>query len=193
MGLSNYARSGQGSSNVSKSKKARAGNIEKAYKGGKPFPGAATPFGGGDGDDEGTPVEETATEMKSMGAYARAGQMVLKVAPMNQPRVASNIPGSDSQGVPAATRDEMGAFARRGNLDNKPKVVAAQTGLGTQGPAVASSLARMGGQIGLAPGQFGVWAHPKDPTTAPARSESKQVTSQAGKPGSLPKPAKPVY
>jgi hypothetical protein len=190
MGLGKYARSGQGSANVSKSKKAREGTIEK---GGKPFPGAATPFGAkDDGDnDEATPAEET--EMKSLGDYARSGNVVLKVAPMNQPRVASNIPGSDSQGVPAATRDEMGAFARRGNLDNKPKVVAAQTGLGTQGPAVASSLARMGGQIGLAPGQFGVWAHPTDPTTAPARSESSQVTSQAGKPGSLPKPAKPVY
>ena len=188
MGLSNYARSGQGSANVSKSEKARKGTIEK----GKAFPGAATPFGGGDGDDEATPVEETATESKSLGSYARTG-MVLKVAPMNQPRVASNIPSSDTQGVPDATRDQMGAFARRGNLDAKPKVVAAQTGLGTQGPAVRSSLARMGGQIGLAPGQFGVWAHPQDPTTAPARSESKQVTSQAGKPGSLPTPAKPVY
>jgi hypothetical protein len=188
MGLGNYARSGQGSANVSKSKKAREGTIEK---GGKPFPGAATPFGA-NSDDEGTPAEETATEMKSLGSYARTG-MVLKVAPMNQPRVASNIPSSDTQGVPDATRDQMGAFARRGNLDNKPKVVAAQTGLGTQGPAVRSSLARMGGQIGLAPGQFGVWAHPQDPTTAPVRSESKQVTSQAGKPGSLPTPAKPVY
>ena len=188
MGLGNYARSGQGSANVSKSKKAREGTIEK---GGKAFPGAATPFGA-ESDDEATPVEETATEAKSMGGYARSG-MIFKVAPLNQARVASNIPGSDAQGVPAATRDHMGDFARRGNLDAQPKVVAAQTGLGTQGPAVASSLARMGGQIGLAPGQFGVWAHPQDPTTAPARSESKQVTSQAGKPGSFPKPAKPVY
>lgn len=187
MGLGNYARTGQDSANVSKSKKARKGTIEK----GKAFPGAATPFGA-DSDDEATPAEETATEMKTLGSYARTG-MVLKVAPMNQPRVASNIPSSDTQGVPDATRDQMGSFARRGNLDAKPKVVAAQTGLGTQGPAVRSSLARMGGQIGLAPGQFGVWAHPLDPTSAPARSESSQVTSQAGKPGSFPPPAKPVY
>ncbi len=73
-------------------------------------------------------------------------------------------------------------------MDATPKVVAAQTGLGQQGPAIRSSLARMGGQIGLAPNQFGVWAHPMDPTDAPLRSESSQYQGDKA-----PAPAPPVY
>lgn len=226
-GLAGYARGGQGHGNVSKSKKARSGNIEKAKKGGADPKGAPfdadevleTPDGGkidrgpnpqmgkalappagaeggvtpfGHEPSETTPSESPTPE-KSLAARARSGIVLKQVAPDQQPNVSSNIPGSDSQGVPAATRDELGALARRGNLDLTPQVVGAQTGLGTHGPAVRSSLARMGGQVGLAPGQFGVWAHPKDPTSAPLRTESRQVTSKPGQPGSFAEPAPPVY
>lgn len=152
--------------------------------------GGVTPFGHEAGE---TTPGETPTPEKSLAARARRGIVLKAIAPDTQPSVSSNIPGSDAQGVPSATRDEMGALARRGNVDMTPQVVGAQTGLGTHGPAVRASLARMGGQVGLAPGQFGVWAHPKDPTSAPLRSESRQVTSKPGKPGSMPEPAKPVY
>jgi hypothetical protein len=185
-GLAGYARGGQGSGNVSKAQKAR-GTVEKA---GKPFPEAATPFGE-EGEEGATTPNEPTT--KSLAVHARAGIVLKQIAPDKQPSVPSNIPGSDSQGVPGAERDEMGALARSGNVDQAPKVVAAQTGLGSHGPAIRSSLARMGGQIGLSPGQFGAWAHPMDPTEAPLRSPSSQVTSNASKPGSGPEPAPPVY
>lgn len=159
MGLANHARSGQGGGNVSKSDKARG--IEK----GKPFPGAATPIGSS--SDSETPNESSSdsetTTKKSMAEHARSGNVIAKqFETMKQPSVESNIPGAGPQGVPPAEADEMGAFARQGNANAIPKVVAAQTGEGTVGPAVASSLARMGGQIGLSPGQIGVWAHPKE-------------------------------
>lgn len=171
-GLAGYARGGQGGG-VSKSQKAREGTVQKA---GKPFPGAKTPFGGDSGDSSGseddsspkTPMTEeaTATPAKSMAEHARSGNVVTEkmvVAPEAQPSVPSNIPGAGAQGVPPAEADELGAFARRGNADMIPTVVNAQTGLATHGPAVVASLARMGGQVQLAPGQFGVWAHPRDP------------------------------
>lgn len=227
-GKAGYARSGQGSGNVSKAKKAREGNLEKVKPGGEadfketPFDaeevlntpeggtlsrgpnpqahkglapaagaeGGVTPFGH---EPTETTPGETPTPEKSLASHARGGIVLKQVAPDKQPGVSSNIPGSATQGVPDATQDEMGALARRGNVDLTPQVVGAQTGLGTHGPAVRSSLARMGGQVGLAPGQFGVWAHPKDPTSAPLRSESRQVTSKPGKPGSFADPAKPVY
>lgn len=229
-GLAGYARGGQGSSNVSKAKKAREGNLEKVKPGGNadfgdapldaeevlntpeggtldrgPNPqakankalapaagseGGVTPFGSEPSD---TTPGESPTPEKSIAAHARRGIVLKAISPDAQPNVSSNIPGSDAQGVPAATRDELGALARRGNVDMTPQVVGAQTGLGTHGPAIRSSLARMGGQVGLAPGQFGVWAHPKDPTSAPLRTESKQVTSKPGKPGSFADPAPPVY
>lgn len=130
----------------------------------------------------------------SLGNYARSGGG--KVSKSQRARegdihkaVGSNIPGAGPQGVPPAERDKMGQFARTGNVQMIPRVVAAQTGLGTQGPKVVATLARMGGQVALAPGQFGVWAHPKDPTP----KASDQVTSDSKKPGSLPPPAPPVY
>jgi len=125
----------------------------------------------------------------SKAQRAREGDVQKQYTPTGQPKVPSNIPGSGPQGVPPASRDKMGEFARTGNVQLIPRVVAAQTGLGTQGPKVVSSLARMGGQVRLAPGQFGVWAHPQDPTP----KASDQVTSDSKKPGSLPPPAPPVY
>jgi hypothetical protein len=67
-------------------------------------------------------------------------------------------------GVPPAEADQMGTFARSGNAAMIPTVVAAQTGLTQFGPAVVSSVARTGGQVRLAPGQFKAWANPQDPT-----------------------------
>jgi len=132
--------------------------------------------------------------MSGLGSHARSGGG--KVSKAQRARegdinkaVASNIPGSGPQGVPPAERDKMGQYARTGNAQLTPKIVAAQTGLGTQGPKVVASLARMGGQVALAPGQFGAWAHPQDPTP----KASDQVTSDSKKPGSLPPPAPPVY
>jgi len=126
----------------------------------------------------------------SKAQRAREGDVQKQLpATESQPRVPSNIPGSGPQGVPPASRDKMALFARTGNAQLIPRAVAAQTGLGTQGPKIVSSLARMGGQVNLAPGQFGVWAHPQDPTP----KASDQVTSDSKKPGSLPPPAPPVY
>jgi hypothetical protein len=123
-----------------------------------------------------------------MADYARSGQVSKQAEgalfePSPQPRVASDIPGAGPQGVPPAERDELGAFARRGNADMIPQAVAMQTGLASHGPAVAASVARMGGQVRLAPGQFGAWAHPLDP--AP-KATSDQAPFN-------PPPAKPVY
>jgi len=128
----------------------------------------------------------------SKASRARQGDISKQFEPSGQPSVSSNIPGAGPQGVPPATVDQMGAFARRGNMEMIPQVVNAQTGLATHGPAIVSSLARMGGQVRLAPGQFRAWAHPMDPSDAYAKPSS-QVTSQPGKPGSLPPPAPPVY
>jgi len=159
-------------------------------------PGGPTPFG--DGPEETTPGESPTPETKSLAAHARSGIVLKQVSPKldmkpDQPRVASDIPGAGPQGVPPAEADELAAFARRGNLDMKPQAVSAQTGLSSHGPAVRASLARMGGQVRLAPGQFGVWAHPMDPTEKPLRSPSSQVSRNPDKPGSMPEPATPVY
>lgn len=183
-GLGSYARSGQGGGNVSKSQKARG--IQKAHEGGKPWENgdeatdAATDETTTPMTDESAPV----TEAKSLADHARSGNVVVDkmvVAPSGQPSVSSNIPGAGPQGVPPAEADEMGAFARRGNAEMIPTVVSAQTGLATHGPKVVSSVARMGGQVRLAPGQFGAWANPKD--AAPA------TQTQYGS----PPPAPPVY
>lgn len=128
----------------------------------------------------------------SKALHAREGTISKQFEPEKQPRVPSNIPGAGPQGVPPATVDQMGAFARSGNVALIPTIVNAQTGLATHGPALASSLARMGGQVRLAPGQFRAWAHPQDPSDTYGKV-SDQVTSQKGKPGSLPPPASPVY
>jgi hypothetical protein len=82
------------------------------------------------------------------------------VKPAAQPSVPSNIPGAAAQGVPPAEADRMGEFSRGGNYGLINTVLAAQTGMTAYGPAVVSSVARSGGQIGVAPGQFGAWAHP---------------------------------
>lgn len=151
MSLAGHARSGQGGSNVSKSEVAR-GLVEKGKK--PPFT-----------SDEETSTEESTTASKSAVERARTGdisKMVVKPAP--QPSVASNIPGAGPQGVPPAEADGMGAFARNGNANMIPTAVAAQTGLATLGPKVVGSVARMGGQVKLAPGQIRAWAHPTDMT-----------------------------
>jgi hypothetical protein len=128
----------------------------------------------------------------SKSGRARTGDVEKQIVPTPQPRVPSNIPGAGVQGVPPAEADELGAFARRGNVEMQPRIVSAQTGLATHGPAVMSSLARMGGQVKLAPGQFGAWAHPRDPVDVYGKP-SDQVTSDPNRPGSLPPPAAPVY
>jgi hypothetical protein len=100
----------------------------------------------------------------SKASRAREGDITKAVTeldkPSLQPKVPSNIPGSGVQGVPNA-----------------------QTGLASQGPAIASSVARMGGQVRLAPGQFRAWAHPRD---------AKQLAKPSDQTKSPP-PAKPVY
>lgn len=128
----------------------------------------------------------------SKASRAREGDIQKQFTPTGQPRVSSDIPGAGPQGVPPAEADEMAAFARRGNVELIPTVVSVQTGLASHGPALASSLARMGGQVRLAPGQFRAWAQPRDPSETYGKV-SEQVTSQPGKPGSLPPPAPPVY
>lgn len=179
--LGSYARSGQGGGNVSKSKKARG--LEKA-NGGKPWEnGEEAPMTDGSAPET-TPetASESAPESKSLADVARSGNVVMEkmVLPSTgQPSVPSNIPGAGPQGVPPAEADEMGAFARRGNADLIPTVVAAQTGLASHGPKVVSSVARMGGQVRLAPGQFRAWANPKDAAPSPG--------GQYGTPAPAPK------
>ena len=96
---------------------------------------------------------------------ARSGDVQkMVVTPVPQPAVPSNIPGAAAQGVPPAEADQMSVFARSGNAALIPTVVAAQMGLTQYGPVVVSSVARSGGQVRLAPGQFRAWANPKDPT-----------------------------
>ncbi len=183
--MGSYARSGQGSAGVSKSVKARGGSaVEKSSK-----PEWRS-------DDEKAMAAssastmmsepETTTRQESLSVVERArhgdvsvDKMVVK--PTAQPSVPSNIPGAGPQGVPPAEADQMGAFARRGNADMTQTAVNAQTGLATIGPKVASSVARMGGQVRLAPGQIRAWAHPADP--------APQASSQVAP---VP-PAPPVY
>ncbi|HUU60682.1 MAG TPA: hypothetical protein VMZ50_14170 [Phycisphaerae bacterium] len=169
MGKASYARSGQaGGGNISKARKAR-GDVEK----GKPFEGAATPFGGegGDEDDVTTPGEPV-TKSSAAVLRARGGDLDVEKA--------GGVP--DAIGGPS-----MGAFARGGNAGQQNRAVSVQTGLGSIGPSVAAAVARGGGQVQLAPGQIGVWAHPKDPTSAPLRKPSTQYGD------GNPEPAKPVY
>jgi|GEM_PF-3501384 len=123
----------------------------------------------------------------SKASRAREGDITKTVTdldkPSPQPKVPSNIPGSGVQGVPPASADKMGEFARTGNANLIPTIVNAQTGLATHGPAIVSSVARMGGQVKLAPGQFRAWAHPRD---------AKALTKPSDQTNSPP-PAKPVY
>jgi hypothetical protein len=81
-----------------------------------------------------------------------------------QPSVPSNIPGAGNQGVPPASADHLGEFSRKGNSEMQPTIVSAALGQATYGPKVVGSVAREGGQIKLAPGQFRAWSHPIDPT-----------------------------
>lgn len=120
----------------------------------------------------------------SKASRAREGDITKQLDAVSpQPKVPSNIPGSGVQGVPPASADKMGEFARTGNATMIPKIVNAQTGLASQGPAIASSVARMGGQVRLAPGQFRAWAHPRD---------AKQLAKPSDQTKSPPS-AKPVY
>jgi hypothetical protein len=119
----------------------------------------------------------------SKALRAREGDITKQFEPDKQPRVPSNIPGSGPQGVPPATADKMAEFARTGNMNLIPTIVNVQTGLATHGPAIVSSLARMGGQVRLAPGQFRVWAHPQD---------AKDLTKPSDQTQSPP-PAKSIY
>jgi len=93
-------------------------------------------------------------------AHARGEINKMVVKPEQQPAVPSNIPGAASQGVPPAEADRMGEFSRQGNYSMIRTVIAAQTGQTAYGPPVVSSIARSGGQVRVAPGQFGVWARP---------------------------------
>jgi len=77
-----------------------------------------------------------------------------------QPSVPANgIPAADSQGVPSAeTGPSMAAFTREGNQELVPTIIASARGQKTYGPKTVSSVARTGGQVRVAPGQFGAWA-----------------------------------
>lgn len=177
MGKANYARSGQAGGNVSKARKARGeAAVEKVNTNeDKPFEDAATPFGGAGDEGDVTTPGETATPMtKSSEAVlrARGGDVAVEKA--------GGVP--DAIGGPS-----MGAFARGGNAGQQKTAVSVQTGLGSIGPSVAAAVARGGGQVQLAPGQIGVWAQPKDPTSEPLRKPSKQYGE------GNPEPAKPVY
>ncbi len=178
MGKASYARSGQtGGGNVSKARKARGeAAVEKVNTNeDKPFEGAATPFGH---DEEGcedvTTPGEPVTKSSPSAAVLRARGGDLDV------EKAGGVP--DAIGGPS-----MGAFARGGNLGQQKTAVSVQTGLGGIGPKVAAAVARGGGQVQLAPGQIGVWAQPKDPTSDPLRKPSEQYGT------GNPEPAKPVY
>lgn len=74
--------------------------------------------------------------------------------------------GKAGSGVRPATAG-MGKFARSGNEEMRSKAVAVQTGLASIGPTSVGPIARVGGQVRLAPGQIKAWAHPKDPTPKP--------------------------
>jgi hypothetical protein len=96
----------------------------------------------------------------SKAAVARGTIEKMIVKPAAQPSVSSNIPGAGPQGVPPADKADMGTMSREGKNIASQTVVAAQRGQIAYGPPVAGSVARMGGQVRVAPGQFGVWAHP---------------------------------
>jgi len=96
----------------------------------------------------------------SKAAQARGEVTKMVVKPEGQPAVPSNIPGSGPAGVPPAEADKMGEFARQGNYSLVNTAIAAERGQTAYGPPVAGSVARSGGQIGVAPGQFGAWARP---------------------------------
>jgi len=96
----------------------------------------------------------------SKAAVARGSINKMVTKPEAQPSVPSNIPGAAAQGVPPAEADKMGALARGGNNAQASTVIAAQRGQTSYGPPVASSVARSGGQVGVAPAQFGAWARP---------------------------------
>ena len=96
----------------------------------------------------------------SKAATARGEVNKMLAKPEAQPSVPSNIPGAGPQGVPPAERDQMGVLAREGNNVMQNTVVAAQRGQLSYGPPVVGSVARTGGQVRVAPGQFGVWARP---------------------------------
>jgi hypothetical protein len=96
----------------------------------------------------------------SKAAVARGTIEKMIVKPAAQPSVSSNIPGAASQGVPSADTADMGDMSRAGGNIEPSKVVAAQRGEVAYGPAVVASVARTGGQVRVAPGQFGVWAKP---------------------------------
>lgn len=102
----------------------------------------------------------------SKAAVARGTIEKMVVKPASQPSVSSNIPGAGPAGVPPADKADMGDMAREGkNIDQKT-VVAAQRGQIAYGPKVVASVARTGGQVRVAPGQFGVWAQPMDSLSA---------------------------
>lgn len=94
----------------------------------------------------------------SKAHVARGTVQKMVTKPAVQPSVPSNIPGSGPAGVPPAEADKMGELARQGNNAMASTVIAAQRGQTAYGPPVASSVARSGGQVGVAPGQFGAWA-----------------------------------
>lgn len=101
----------------------------------------------------------------SKSALARNG-MINKVigdplyTPEEQPEVASQgIPEAGPQGVPdAIDGPSMAEFTRDGNEELRNVVVAAARGEQAYGPSIVSSVARTGGQVRVAPSQFGVWA-----------------------------------
>jgi len=95
---------------------------------------------------------------KASVARGTINKMITK--PESPESVPSNIPGSAAQGVPPAEADKMGDFARSGNAAMTNTIIAAQRGQTSYGPAVSGSVARTGGQVALAPSQFGAWAHP---------------------------------
>lgn len=98
----------------------------------------------------------------SKSLHARSGDIAkMVVTPDKQPGASSNIPGSDSRGVPPAEADKMGAFARTGNEDLVSTIVAMQRGMTSFGPATAAAVARQGGQVSLSPGQVNAWANPR--------------------------------
>ena len=101
----------------------------------------------------------------SKSLYARTGNVSKGgevFGTSSQPSVPSNIPNSDSQGVPDASRDQMAALARSGNEAMMSTVVSTTLGEAAYGPKVASSVARTGGQVRLAPNQARNWAAPRD-------------------------------
>ena len=121
---------------------------------------------------------------------ARTGDIITKdgnkdaafPAPEKQPSVPSNIPGAAAQGVPLGDKANLGEFARKGNGDCESKVVSMQMGMTESGPKWAASVARMGGQVQLAPGQLGAWGQSE--SGEPKKSD--QVSGEAQKPSVKP-------